>query len=353
MTSGERLQRLSRSLAIGERARHRLLVQHRLRLGGPEVVLPPPDLVGVILAGAAGVADQPQLLGGDARPSPVVEHQVVHGPARDDALLSAPVLRDTVHLGDELGPGRPPRAPAVPEYPPPDPPYSFAGSSITLPAFILGCWPCGTRPLGNLCSADARSPSIPPRHPVRRHDRRRMQPDHRVSGRGRKCWMQQERVSWIADHIVPTRRDRPRVRHRRAGNGAGHRDVARVELPRLQHVERGTTFSTGLAVRALADGFVAVFPRGSDFGGTTPAYFNLETVDDPSLADDVEFTAEIPRSCRGRTVHRPEEDLPCRGSPTEACSRPRSDVPWVIGSPPSLPWPGSTYCPTAVGIRCR
>lgn len=53
------------------------------------------------------------------------------------------------------------------------------------------------------------------------------------------------------------------------------------------------TFSTGLAVRALADGFVAVFPRGSDFGGTTPAYFNLETVDDPSLADDVGFTAEI------------------------------------------------------------
>ena len=55
------------------------------------------------------------------------------------------------------------------------------------------------------------------------------------------------------------------------------------------------TFSTGLAVRALADGFVAVFPRGSDFGGTTPAYFNLETVDDPSLADDVGFTTDLDR----------------------------------------------------------
>ena len=50
---------------------------------------------------------------------------------------------------------------------------------------------------------------------------------------------------------------------------------------------------SGLAARALADGFVAVFPQGSDFEGTTPSYFNLETVDDPSLADDVGFTAEI------------------------------------------------------------
>ena len=50
---------------------------------------------------------------------------------------------------------------------------------------------------------------------------------------------------------------------------------------------------SGLADRALADGFVAVFPRGSDVEGTTPAYFNIETVDDPSLADDVGFTAEI------------------------------------------------------------
>jgi polyhydroxybutyrate depolymerase len=50
---------------------------------------------------------------------------------------------------------------------------------------------------------------------------------------------------------------------------------------------------SGLAARALTDGFVAVFPRGSDFEGTTPSYFNLETVDDPSLADDVGFTAEI------------------------------------------------------------
>lgn len=38
---------------------------------------------------------------------------------------------------------------------------------------------------------------------------------------------------------------------------------------------------SGLAARAPTDGFVAVFPQGSDFEGTTPAYFNLETVDDP------------------------------------------------------------------------
>jgi polyhydroxybutyrate depolymerase len=50
---------------------------------------------------------------------------------------------------------------------------------------------------------------------------------------------------------------------------------------------------TGMAVRALADGFVAVFPRGSDFEDTAATYFNLETVDEPSLADDVGFTAEI------------------------------------------------------------
>ena len=49
---------------------------------------------------------------------------------------------------------------------------------------------------------------------------------------------------------------------------------------------------SGLAARAPADGFVAVFPQGSDFEETTPSYFNLETVDDPSLADDVGFTAE-------------------------------------------------------------
>lgn len=50
---------------------------------------------------------------------------------------------------------------------------------------------------------------------------------------------------------------------------------------------------SGLGVRAQAEGFIAVFPRGSDFDGTTPAYFNLETTDGPSLADDVGFTAAI------------------------------------------------------------
>ena len=50
---------------------------------------------------------------------------------------------------------------------------------------------------------------------------------------------------------------------------------------------------SGLADRALADGFVAVFPQGTDSEGSTPAYFNLETVDEPSLADDVGFTAAL------------------------------------------------------------
>jgi polyhydroxybutyrate depolymerase len=56
-------------------------------------------------------------------------------------------------------------------------------------------------------------------------------------------------------------------------------------------VEQATT--SGLGARALADGFIAIFPQGSDLGGTTPAYFNIETFDDPTLADDVGFTAAI------------------------------------------------------------
>ena len=51
--------------------------------------------------------------------------------------------------------------------------------------------------------------------------------------------------------------------------------------------------ASGLADRALADGFVAVFPQGSNLGGSTPAYFDLETVDEPLLADDVGFTGAL------------------------------------------------------------
>ena len=51
--------------------------------------------------------------------------------------------------------------------------------------------------------------------------------------------------------------------------------------------------ASGLADRALADGFVAVFPQGSNLGGSTPAYFNLETVDEQLLADDVGFTGAL------------------------------------------------------------
>ena len=56
-----------------------------------------------------------------------------------------------------------------------------------------------------------------------------------------------------------------------------------------------------LADRALLDGFVAVFPQGSNLGGSTPAYFNIETLDEPLLADDVGFT--------GALLDRVEADL--------------------------------------------
>jgi polyhydroxybutyrate depolymerase len=48
-----------------------------------------------------------------------------------------------------------------------------------------------------------------------------------------------------------------------------------------------------LEARALRDGFVAVFPQGSTVGSTTPAYFNIETVDESLLADDVGFTRAL------------------------------------------------------------
>jgi polyhydroxybutyrate depolymerase len=51
--------------------------------------------------------------------------------------------------------------------------------------------------------------------------------------------------------------------------------------------------TAGLADRALADGFVAVFPQGSTLAGSSSAYFDLETVDEPSLADDVGFTEAL------------------------------------------------------------
>ena len=66
-----------------------------------------------------------------------------------------------------------------------------------------------------------------------------------------------------------------------------------LSFPGFTNSSKDQAQRSGLRARALADGFVAVFPQGSDFEGTTPSYFNLETVDDPSLADDVGFTAEI------------------------------------------------------------
>jgi polyhydroxybutyrate depolymerase len=50
---------------------------------------------------------------------------------------------------------------------------------------------------------------------------------------------------------------------------------------------------SGLALRARDDGFVAVLPYGSDVDGSTPRYFNIETSDEPLLADDVGFTRAI------------------------------------------------------------
>jgi polyhydroxybutyrate depolymerase len=66
-----------------------------------------------------------------------------------------------------------------------------------------------------------------------------------------------------------------------------------LSFPGFTNSSEDQAVRSGLAARAPADGFVAVFPQGSDFDGTTPSYFNLETTDDPSLADDVGFTAEI------------------------------------------------------------
>lgn len=66
-----------------------------------------------------------------------------------------------------------------------------------------------------------------------------------------------------------------------------------LSFPGYSNPSKDQAHRSGLAARARTDGFVAVFPQGSDFEGTTPSYFNLETVDDPSLADDVGFTAEI------------------------------------------------------------
>ena len=66
-----------------------------------------------------------------------------------------------------------------------------------------------------------------------------------------------------------------------------------LSFPGFTNSSEDQAVRSGLAARVPADGFVAVFPQGSDFEGTTPSYFNLETVDDPSLADDVGFTAEI------------------------------------------------------------
>lgn len=67
------------------------------------------------------------------------------------------------------------------------------------------------------------------------------------------------------------------------------------------YAESPQVLAAHVADRALLDGFVAVFPQGSDLGGATPAYFNVETVDEPLLADDVGFT--------GALLDRVEADL--------------------------------------------
>jgi polyhydroxybutyrate depolymerase len=56
-----------------------------------------------------------------------------------------------------------------------------------------------------------------------------------------------------------------------------------------------------LSDQARLDGFVTVIPHGSTLDGTTPAYFNIETVDEPLLADDVAFTRAL--------LDRVEDDL--------------------------------------------
>lgn len=44
---------------------------------------------------------------------------------------------------------------------------------------------------------------------------------------------------------------------------------------------------------AETDGFIAVFPQGSQPDDGAPPYFNIETIDEPALAEDVEFTEAV------------------------------------------------------------
>ena len=111
--------------------------------------------------------------------------------------------------------------------------------------------------------------------------------------RGRECRVRGKRVPWIAVRVVPARWDRAQLRHRRAGDGTGRGDAARVELPRLHQSERGPSRKVRPCGACSRRRIRRGLSTGSDFGGTTPTYFNLETVHDPSLADDVGFTAEI------------------------------------------------------------
>ena len=51
--------------------------------------------------------------------------------------------------------------------------------------------------------------------------------------------------------------------------------------------------TTGLADEAVERGFIVVFPQGTIPDDGTRPYFNIETNDDESLADDVGFTETI------------------------------------------------------------
>ena len=98
-----------------------------------------------------------------------------------------------------------------------------------------------------------------------------------------------------------------------------------LSFPGFSNPSEDQAERSGLAARAPADGFVAVFPQGSDFEGTTPAISTSRR----STIHRSPTTSGSP--LRSSIASRPTcasigAGSSCRDSPTEACSRPHSGV---------------------------
>ena len=121
--------------------------------------------------------------------------------------------------------------------------------------------------------------------------------------------MRRTRVSRIADRVVPTRRDRPHVRHRRSGDGTRRGDAGRLELPRLYRFERGPR-------EPLRPGGPC---RRRRLHRRLSSRVQRRRDDSPLLQHRNgrrsiarrrrRIHGEDPGSCRGRAVRRPEQDL--------------------------------------------